>query len=97
MPVPTDVQRRLKWSTLRLDEFDADVHENEEIAASYVVTSILPKVVHARDFKEVIASDALDQQGHDNITLVVRLGEVTPIVNHGKSSVVLVSYLFHYL
>ena len=97
MPVPTDVQRRLKWSTLRLDEFDADVHENEEIAASYVVTSILPEVVHARDFKEVIASDVVDEQGHDDITLVVRLREVTPIVNHGKSSVVLVSYLFHYL
>ena len=53
--------------------------------------------VHARAFKKLIASDALDQQGHDDITLVVRLGEVTPIVNHGKSSVVLVSYLFHYL
>ena len=39
--------------------------------------------VHARDFKEVIASDVVDQEGHDD-TLVVRLGGVTPIVNHGK-------------
>jgi hypothetical protein len=66
-------------------------------AGSVLKKSLCMIRVHARDFKEVIASDVVDQQGHDDITLVVRLGEVTPIENHGKSSVVLVSYLFHYL
>jgi hypothetical protein len=60
--------------------------------AGTVLEDLLDMVsIYTQDLKEVIASDMVDQEGHDD-TLVVTLGE-----NHGKSSVVLVPYLFHYI